>query len=101
MTGTHSAVIDPAAQHGRLAHATRILSIPILIAWLLITVAVNVATPQLDVVGATHAVQLTPQDAPSLIAMKRTGKAFQQYDSDTTAMVVIQGQDELGDAAHQ
>ena len=101
MTGAHSAEIDPAAKHGRFAHATRILAIPILIGWLAITAVLNVIAPQLDVVGAAHSVQLIPADAPSLIGMKRIGKDFQQYDSDTTAMVVIEGQDKLGDAAHQ
>jgi len=64
-------------------------------------VMVNVAAPQLEEVGKTHSVQLTPEDAPSLIAMKRIGKDFQQYDSDTTAIVVIEGQDKLGDEAHK
>ena len=44
---------------------------------------------------------ITPGDAPSTIAMKRIGKDFQQFDSDTTAMVLLEGQDKLGDDAHR
>ncbi len=44
---------------------------------------------------------LGPHDAPSLIAMKRIGKDFQQFDSDTTAMVLLEGQEKLGDEAHR
>jgi len=95
------AEIDPAAKHGRYAHALRILCLPVVIGWLLITVAVNIAAPRLDEVVKNHSVQLTPKDAPSLIAMKRTGNDFQQVDSDTTAMLMTEGQDKLGDAAHR
>jgi RND superfamily putative drug exporter len=101
MTGAHALDVDPAAQHGRIAHLVRVLSVPIIIGWLLITVAVNVIAPQLDEVGKDHQVSLTPQDAPSMIAMKRIGKDFQQFDSDTTAMVLLEGQDKLGDEAHR
>ena len=33
--------------------------------------------------------------------MMRIGKNFQQFDSDTTAMVLLEGQDKLGDDAHR
>lgn len=33
--------------------------------------------------------------------MKRIGKDFQQFDSDTTAMVLLEGQEKLGDEAHR
>jgi RND superfamily putative drug exporter len=101
VTGAHALGVDPVAKHGRIAHAVRVLSVPIILIWLLITVAVNVIAPQLDEVGKDHQVSLTPQDAPSMIAMKRIGKDFQQFDSDTTAMVLLEGQDKLGDEAHR
>src|ERR1700751_1635405 len=44
---------------------------------------------------------MTAKDAPSTIAMMRIGKNFQQFDSDTTAMVLLEGQDKLGDDAHR
>ena len=44
---------------------------------------------------------MTAKDAPSTIAMLHIGKDFQQFDSDTTAMVLLEGQDKLGDDAHR
>ena len=57
--------------------------------------------PSLDKVAAAHSVAMTAKDAPSTVAMMRIGKDFQQFDSDTTAMVLLEGQDKLGDEAHR
>jgi putative drug exporter of the RND superfamily len=84
-----------------IARMIRWLSVPILLGWLALAVLVNVVAPQLEEVGKQHSVSLTPTDAPSMIAMKRIGKDFQQFDSDTTAMVLLEGQDKLGDDAHR
>ena len=84
-----------------VARTIRWLSLPIILFWLALTVVVNVVAPQLDVAAETHSVSLSPNDASSLIAMKRIGKDFQQFDSDTTAMVVLEGRDPLGDDAHR
>ena len=89
------------AQRGFVARTIRWLSLPIILLWLALAVIVNVAAPQLEAVGKTHSVSSSPDDAPSLIAMKRIGKDFQQFDSDTTAMVLLEGQDKLGDDAHR
>ena len=40
------------------------------------------------------------QDAPSLQASKRIGKVFQEFDSDSSAMIVLEGEQPLGAAAH-
>jgi RND superfamily putative drug exporter len=101
MTGAHTAALEPVTRHGRFAHTLRILCIPIVIGWVLLTIAVNVVAPQLEEVGAAHSAPLVPEGAPSRVASERIGTDFRQYDSDTTAMVVIEGQDTLGDAAHQ
>ncbi len=79
----------------------RRLSLPIILFWLALTVTVNVVAPQLQEVARTHSVSSSPRDAPSLIAMKRIGKNFQQFNSDTTAMVVLEGDDRLRDDAHR
>lgn len=79
----------------------RRLSLPIILFWLALAVVVNVIAPQLQAVVKTHSVALGPKDAPSLIAMKRMGKNFQQFESDTIAMVVLEGQHRLGDDAHR
>ena len=84
-----------------IARTIRWLSVPIILGWLALAVVVNVVAPQLEVVGAAHSVAMTAKDAPSTIAMMRIGKDFQQFDSDTTAMVLLEGQDKLGDGAHR
>jgi RND superfamily putative drug exporter len=84
-----------------IARAIRALSVPIILAWLALTIVVNVIAPQLEEVGAAHSVPMTAKDAPSTIAMMRIGMDFQQFDSDTTAMVLLEGQDKLGDDAHK
>ncbi len=42
-----------------------------------------------------------PQDAPSVQAMTHMGKVFKESDSDSFAMIVLEGQQPLGDDAHQ
>ena len=42
---------------------------------------------------------LAPQDAPAAQAMKRMGKDFKESDSDSFAMIVLEGQQPLGDDA--
>ncbi len=43
---------------------------------------------------------LAPQDAPAVRAMQRMGKDFKESDSDSFAMLVLEGQQRLGDDAH-
>jgi RND superfamily putative drug exporter len=52
-------------------------------------------------VGKEHSVSLSPLDAPALIAMKRLGSQFQQFDSDSMAMIVLESDQPLGDEAHR
>jgi hypothetical protein len=100
MSTRHSLPSD-AEKRPFIARAIRALSVPIILGWLALTVVVNVVAPQLEEVGAAHSVAMTAKDAPSTIAMMRIGKDFQQFDSDTTAMVLLEGQDKLGDDAHR
>jgi putative drug exporter of the RND superfamily len=98
---TQHALSPGAGEPTFIARTIRWLSVPILLGWLALTVLVNVVAPPLEEVGKQHSVSLTPNDAPSTIAMKRIGKNFQQFDSDTTAMVLLEGHDKLGDDAHR
>ena len=100
MSTRHSLPSD-AEKRPFIARMIRWLSVPIILGWLALTVVVNVVAPQLEEVGAAHSVPMTAKDAPSTIAMMRIGKNFQQFDSDTTAMVLLEGQDKLGDDAHR
>ena len=57
--------------------------------------------PQLEAVGAANATSLTPDDAPSLQATKLVGELFEEYDSNTSAMIVLESDTPLGDEAHE
>ena len=97
-------MMNKAATHEKrpvVAHALRILAVPIIVFWVLATVAVNVVAPQLEVVGEAHSAPMAPADAPSMIAMKRMGANFKEFDSNSTVMIIIEGQQPLGPEAHQ
>ena len=84
-----------------VARLVRILSVPIILFWLAVAVILAVVTPSLDAVGDAHSVSLAPQNSPAYQAMMNIGSKFGEFNSDSTAMVVIEGQDKLGDAAHE
>ena len=85
----------------RIPHTIRRLSVPILLFWLALAAITNIAVPQLEVVGKTHNVALNSPDAPSLKAIKRIGQAFHEFDTDSSAMVVLEGDKPLGADAHK
>ncbi|WP_428341164.1 RND family transporter [Mycobacterium sp.] len=97
------------SHHLRHKHATgtfaarlvRRLSVPIILGWLAITVVVSLAVPSLEQVARDHAVSLGTKDAPSVKAMARIGKVFKESNSDAMAMIVIEGDNKLGDDAHK
>lgn len=85
----------------RLARIVRRFAIPIILFWVAITALLNLAVPQLEVVGREHAVALSTKDAPSTQAMKRIGKTFHEYTSDNVAMLVLEGEKPLAADAHR
>ncbi|WP_396935701.1 RND family transporter [Mycolicibacterium sp.] len=84
----------------RVASTIRWLSVPIVLFWLVVAAITNVLVPQLEVVGEAHNVALSSPDAPSLQAFKRIGAVFDEFDSDSAAMVVLEGDKPLGPEAH-
>lgn len=84
-----------------IGRMVRIFSLPIIVFWVLVAVGLGILTPSLDAVAATRSVPISPTNSDSYRAMLHIGKVFQQYDSDSTAMVVLEGKDKLGDAAHK
>ncbi|WP_297847551.1 MMPL family transporter, partial [Mycobacterium sp.] len=85
----------------RFMRFVRRFAVPILVAWLLLTVALNVLVPPIESVARNHAVTMSPQDAPAMIAAKRIGATFHESDSDSIAMIVLEGDKPLGDEAHR
>src|ERR1700730_64351 len=89
------------AKRPLLAHAIRLLAVPIILLWVFIVVVVNTIAPTLEVVGEAHAAPMTPEDAASMIAMQRMGHNFKEFNSNSTVMIVVEGQQPLGDDAHK
>ena len=86
--------------HPAIPRMIRLFSVAILLGWLVLTVIVNVVVPQLETVGQRHAVSMAPNDAPSMQATKRAGQDFQEFDSNSSAMIVLESDQPLGADAH-
>jgi len=93
-------VEDP-VQHSRVARNIRRFAVPIAILWVAVAALTNVLVPTLEVVGARHTVAQSSSDSASLKAMKHIGKVFGEFDSDSNAMIVLEGDQPLGAEAHQ
>ena len=101
MTETSTKHAAPDAKQPFIPHTIRLLAVPIILFWVAITVVVNTIAPSLDVVGEAHSSPMAPEDAPSMIAMRRMGHNFKEFNSNSTVMVVIEGQQRLGPDAHR
>ncbi len=44
---------------------------------------------------------MAPEDAPSMTAMKLMGGNFHEFNSNSTVMIVLEGQQHLGPDAHE
>jgi RND superfamily putative drug exporter len=88
--------------HGlSVARLMRRFAVPVILGWVGIAILVAVGVPPLEQVSKQRTVSLSAQDAPSVKAMKRIGQLFKESDSDSVAMIVLEGQQPLGDSAHQ
>ncbi len=85
----------------RVAHLIRVLCVPILLVWVAVAALTNIAAPQLEVVGAERSVSMNAADSPSIKAMRHIGQTFQEFDSDSAAMIVLEGDQPLGADAHR
>ncbi|MFV8244724.1 RND family transporter [Mycolicibacterium peregrinum] len=77
------------------------LSALIILGWVVIVAVLTFAVPSLEQVGRDYSVSLVPRDAPSYQAVQRMGRSFQESDSDSVAMIVLEGQQPLGDDVHR
>src|ERR1700722_16886804 len=101
MTETSKTHAVPHAKRPFFAHAMRVLAVPIILGWILFAVVVSTIAPTLEVVGETHSSPMAPKDAPSLKAMMLMGHNFKEFDSNSTVMIVVEGQQKLGPDAHR
>jgi RND superfamily putative drug exporter len=93
-----------------VARTIRSLSLLIILAWLVLIVVSTLssvnwswasAIPSLEHVAEKHSVSLMPKDAPSVQAMSRLGQVFKESNSDSSAMIVLEGQQPLGEDAQK
>jgi RND superfamily putative drug exporter len=76
-------------------------AVPIILIWVAIAVLLSMLVPSLEEVGQERSVSLSPTDAPSFVALKRIGGAFNEGQTDSSAMIVLEGNQPLGDDAHR
>ena len=89
----------PAARHSarpRIPRFIRTFAVPIILVWIAIIAVLNTVVPQLEEVGKLRAVSMSPNDAPSLIATKRVGEVFKEYNTSSSVMIVLEGEEPLG-----
>ncbi|MEI7714521.1 MAG: RND family transporter [Mycobacterium sp.] len=91
----------------RVARTIRRLSVPIILAWLGITIFMTMGVPPLEQVAKEHSVSMYPLDAPYYKALtrmnadfKQSGSGGGQSDPESSAMIVLEGEQRLGDDAH-
>ena len=72
----------------------------IVLAWVGLVVCLSMFVPDLESVGKAHTVPMSPKEAASMQATQRVGKVFNEFDSDSNVMIVLEGDKPLGDDAH-
>jgi putative drug exporter of the RND superfamily len=99
-TGTDTASIAKHAVRPTIPRIIRKFAVPIILGWIAIIAVLNVSVPQLETVGKMRSVSMSPNDAQSVIATKRVGEVFHEYKSNSSVMIVLEGQNPLGNDAH-
>ncbi len=79
------------ARRSGVAKWIRRLAVPIILGWIALIAVINVTVPQLDDVAKMRAISMSPKEAPSIEAMTRVGKVFEESDSDSSVMIVLEG----------
>ncbi|TXH21275.1 MAG: MMPL family transporter [Mycobacterium sp.] len=87
-------------ERSKIGHLIWVLAVPIVIGWFAVNVATNTLVPPLEKVGEAHTVGLSAKDGPAMVSMKQIGANFQEFDSDSNAMIVLESDQPLGAEAH-
>jgi RND superfamily putative drug exporter len=87
-------------ERSKIGRLIWVLAVPIVLAWLAVTICTSIFVPSLEKVGEAHTVGLSAKNAPSMISMQRIGADFGEFDSDSNAMVVLESDKPLGAPAH-
>jgi putative drug exporter of the RND superfamily len=97
MTDNRAAGLPHMPIFARSVHKFALL---IVLGWVGLVVALSVFVPPLDIVGKAHTVSMSPKEAASMQAMQRVGKVFNEFNTDSAIMIVLEGDKPLGDDAH-
>jgi RND superfamily putative drug exporter len=97
MTDNQAAGLPHMPLFARSVHKFALL---IVLGWIGLVVVLSVFVPSLDIVGKAHTVSMSPKEAASMQAMQRVGKVFNEFDTDSAIMIVLEGDKPLGDDAH-
>src|SRR5689334_9176486 len=84
-----------------LARTVRRFAVLVILAWVAVTALVSLGVPSLEQVARERAVSLSVQDAPSMQARDHIGEMFGEANTDSVAMVVLEGREPLGESAHR
>ena len=101
MTTQFANAANTHAERSFIARTIHTLAVPIILFWVGIVIVLSLFVPSLEVVGQERSVSLSPTDAPSFRAMKHIGHAFNEGETDSSAMIVLEGNQPLGDDAHR
>lgn len=99
MSGNH--VSEEHTGRPFVARTIRRFSVLVILGWLAVTFVVTFFVPPLEVVEAQKAVPLSVPDAPSSQAVARMSQVFQESSTEGLAIVLLEGQQPLGDDARQ
>src|SRR6476620_11835003 len=72
----------------------------IILAWLALIAVLSWSVPSLEQVAKERAVSVSAKDAPSVKAMMRIGQIFEESNTDSMAMIIIESDRPLDDDAH-
>lgn len=84
-----------------IARVIRRASLPIILIWVALAAFLNIAVSQLEEVGKARSVSMSPDEAPAVISMERIGEVFEEYESSSSAMIVLEGEQPLSDDARR
>ncbi len=84
-----------------IASTVRLLAVPIVVFWALLAVSTNTFMPQVERVAEELAGPMVPTYAPSQSGMLHIGEKFQESDSTSLTMVVLEANRPLNDEDHQ
>jgi putative drug exporter of the RND superfamily len=97
---TDEIAVSKQVARAKIPRFIRTFAVPVIIGWIALIALLNVVVPQLEAVGRMRSVSMSPDDASSVVATKRVGEVFGEYKSNSSVMIVLEGQKPLGADAH-